>query len=285
MSRNEQWASKLGLVLAMAGNAVGLGNFLRFPAQAAKNGGGAFLIPYLVSFVVMGLPLLWVEWAMGRYGGIHGHHSTPGMFESMGRARSGSTSACSASSRTSASRRTTCYIESWSSPTSVYSLHRRRSAWTTASEFFARLTGETAQSDPGGQRAGLVMFVLCIGINVLDPVARPGQGDRAGRQDRHAAADRLRRHPGDPRPDDATRGRTRRCRSEPARRPELRLGAEAATRLTNPTVWLAAAGQIFFTLSIGMGSIHCYASYLRTQRRHRPERGATAGVDERVRAR
>ncbi|HYP00767.1 MAG TPA: hypothetical protein VER76_11300, partial [Pyrinomonadaceae bacterium] len=36
----EGWASQLGLVLAMAGNAVGLGNFLRFPALAARNGGG-----------------------------------------------------------------------------------------------------------------------------------------------------------------------------------------------------------------------------------------------------
>ena len=68
----ERWASRVGLVLAMAGNAVGLGNFLRFPAQAASNGGGAFLIPYVVAFLVMGLPLIWVEWAMGRNGGQHG---------------------------------------------------------------------------------------------------------------------------------------------------------------------------------------------------------------------
>jgi len=66
MSSKEQWATRVGLVLAMAGNAVGLGNFLRFPAQAAQNGGGAFLIPYLVSFALMGIPLLWVEWAIGR---------------------------------------------------------------------------------------------------------------------------------------------------------------------------------------------------------------------------
>ncbi len=65
MSQKERWASRIGLVLAMAGNAVGLGNFLRFPAQAAGNGGGAFLIPYVVAFVVMGLPLMWVEWTMG----------------------------------------------------------------------------------------------------------------------------------------------------------------------------------------------------------------------------
>ncbi|MBM4075284.1 MAG: sodium:calcium symporter, partial [Planctomycetes bacterium] len=83
--KRDQWASRLGLVLAMAGNAVGLGNFLRFPAQAAKNGGGAFLIPYFVSLLVLGLPLMWIEWTMGRYGGQHGHHSTPGTFDVMGR--------------------------------------------------------------------------------------------------------------------------------------------------------------------------------------------------------
>ena len=54
------WGSRVGLILAMAGNAVGLGNFLRFPAQAIANGGGAFIIPYLTCFILMGLPLLFV---------------------------------------------------------------------------------------------------------------------------------------------------------------------------------------------------------------------------------
>ena len=48
MSEQEKWATRVGLVLAMAGNAVGLGNFLRFPVQAAQNGGGAFMIPYFI---------------------------------------------------------------------------------------------------------------------------------------------------------------------------------------------------------------------------------------------
>jgi SNF family Na+-dependent transporter len=52
----------------MAGNAVGLGNFLRFPVQAIENGGGAFIIPYLICFLVMGIPLF-IEWSSGRYGG------------------------------------------------------------------------------------------------------------------------------------------------------------------------------------------------------------------------
>jgi NSS family neurotransmitter:Na+ symporter len=84
--KKERWGTRVGLVLAVAGNAVGLGNFLRFPAQAAQNGGGAFLIPYLVSFVLMGLPLLWVEWGIGRHGGQYGHHAAPGMFARLGKA-------------------------------------------------------------------------------------------------------------------------------------------------------------------------------------------------------
>ncbi len=67
----------------MAGNAIGLGNFLRFPVQAAQNGGGAFMIPYFISFLLLGIPLMWVEWGMGRYGGTIGHGTTPAVFDAM----------------------------------------------------------------------------------------------------------------------------------------------------------------------------------------------------------
>ena len=83
----ESWGSRVGLILAMAGNAVGLGNFLRFPVQAVQNGGGTFIIPYLVSFLLMGIPLLWVEWAMGRFGGRYGDHSTPFILDNMTKRR------------------------------------------------------------------------------------------------------------------------------------------------------------------------------------------------------
>lgn len=73
--KRENWGSKLGLILAMAGNAVGLGNFWRYPYQAAKNGGGAFMIPYFCALILMGLPLMFVEWNLGRYGGKYGHGS------------------------------------------------------------------------------------------------------------------------------------------------------------------------------------------------------------------
>ncbi|MCG8448906.1 MAG: sodium-dependent transporter, partial [Pirellulales bacterium] len=78
---SEQWASRIGVILAVAGSAVGLGNFLRFPGQAAQNGGGAFMLPYFVSLLVLGIPLCWAEWTMGRYGGTRGFNSAPGIFQ------------------------------------------------------------------------------------------------------------------------------------------------------------------------------------------------------------
>ncbi|MCU0960151.1 MAG: sodium-dependent transporter [Pirellulaceae bacterium] len=80
MTERDRWASRIGLVLAMAGNAIGLGNFLRFPRLAAQYGGGAFLIPYLIALLLLGFPIMWVEWTMGRYGGQYGHSTSPGMF-------------------------------------------------------------------------------------------------------------------------------------------------------------------------------------------------------------
>ena len=79
--KREQWGSRIGLIFAVAGNAVGLGNFLRFPVQAAQNGGGSFMIPYFVFLLLLGVPLMWIEWGIGRHGGKANHGSTPGMFD------------------------------------------------------------------------------------------------------------------------------------------------------------------------------------------------------------
>ena len=81
--KRKAWGSKLGIIMAVAGSAVGLGNFLRFPVQVAQNGGGAFMIPYFVMLVFMGLPLMWIEWTIGRFGGGFGHSTAPGMFHSL----------------------------------------------------------------------------------------------------------------------------------------------------------------------------------------------------------
>lgn len=81
----EQWASRLGVILAVAGSAVGLGNFLRFPGQAAANGGGAFMIPYIVALLFLGIPICWAEWTMGRFAGRYGFNSAPAIFGLLGR--------------------------------------------------------------------------------------------------------------------------------------------------------------------------------------------------------
>jgi len=84
-SQHEQWGTRFGVILAVAGSAVGLGNFLRFPGQAAANGGGAFLIPYFVALLLVGIPVGWCEWTIGRYAGSKGLHSAPAIMGLVGR--------------------------------------------------------------------------------------------------------------------------------------------------------------------------------------------------------
>lgn len=78
--KKENWGSQLGVILAVAGSAVGLGNFIRFPGQAAMHGGGAFMIPYFISFLIIGIPLSMSEWALGRAGGRRGFNSVSGIY-------------------------------------------------------------------------------------------------------------------------------------------------------------------------------------------------------------
>ncbi|MCS7200086.1 MAG: sodium-dependent transporter [Caldimicrobium sp.] len=75
----ETWGTKVGLILASAGNAVGLGNLLRFPSKAALYGGGAFMVPYFISLLLLGLPVMLIEWVIGRYAGRFGHGSMTGI--------------------------------------------------------------------------------------------------------------------------------------------------------------------------------------------------------------
>ena len=62
----EQFGSKLGFILAAAGSAVGLGNIWKFPYLAGSNGGGAFVLVYLLCVVVIGFSLMLMEMALGR---------------------------------------------------------------------------------------------------------------------------------------------------------------------------------------------------------------------------
>nr|XP_032824508.1 sodium- and chloride-dependent neutral and basic amino acid transporter B(0+)-like [Petromyzon marinus] len=64
------WASKSEYMLSMIGNAVGLGNLWRFPYLAYKNGGGAFLIPYIIMLAFVGLPLFFLECSIGQFASL-----------------------------------------------------------------------------------------------------------------------------------------------------------------------------------------------------------------------
>lgn len=61
----ENWSARSGFIIAAIGSAVGLGNIWRFPYVAYENGGGAFVIPYLVAIFAAGLPLLFLDYAVG----------------------------------------------------------------------------------------------------------------------------------------------------------------------------------------------------------------------------
>lgn len=61
----EQWTGQLGFIIAAIGSAVGLGNIWRFPGVAFENGGGAFLIPYFVALLTAGIPILLFDYAVG----------------------------------------------------------------------------------------------------------------------------------------------------------------------------------------------------------------------------
>ncbi|WP_407422970.1 sodium-dependent transporter [Methanobrevibacter sp.] len=65
MEDKNEWGSNLSFILAMIGSAVGLGNIWRYPYVLYSNGGGAFYIPYIVAILVMGIPFLILEYGVG----------------------------------------------------------------------------------------------------------------------------------------------------------------------------------------------------------------------------
>jgi NSS family neurotransmitter:Na+ symporter len=257
----ERWGTRIGLILAAAGNAIGIGNLLRFPAQAGQNGGGAFMIPYVVSLLLFGLPIMWVAWTIGRYGGRFGHGSLPGMLDKMW----GSPISKYLGVLGVALPIIFCiyytYIESWCLAYSYFSLTGQYlNAPGRAVEmnvFLNEFLGNaTSHSYFPGLSTALVFLIITVGLNIwvlargvargielLAKIAIPllivfcvilGVRVLTLGKVEGSALDGL-----------------------------AFLWTPNFTALTNPNVWMAAAGQIFFTLSIGFGSLECYASYVR----------------------
>lgn len=331
----ERWASRTGLVLAMAGNAIGLGNFLRFPRLAAEYGGGAFMIPYVVALLLLGIPLMWLEWSMGRFGGRHGHSTTIGMFTHIWRSPVARFLGTLGVSLPMLFVVFYTYIESW---TLAYAWYSATGAHGVASVMAEELPSPVANLDAGMLRQMLAEHDAnhdgMLGAAEWPPDVRgfmeldANADDLVTRQEMRPVLDPLasahtnrflREYQGvshDENPQyfhtlwpaatfwliavaantwivsrGISGGIERLARvampvlfvfaavlaarvlllgtPDPAH-PDRSvwaglnyLWAPDFTALGNFNVWLAAAGQIFFTLSIGTGTIQCYASYLR----------------------
>ncbi|MEO2083011.1 MAG: sodium-dependent transporter [Desulfurobacteriaceae bacterium] len=254
----EHWGSKLGLILAMAGNAVGLGNFLRFPTQAADNGGGAFMIPYMIAMLVVAIPLMWTEWAMGRYGGAKGHGTTPAIFQLLWRNPVAKYIGALGLFVPFVVLCYYIYIESWTLGYSFFSLFGMlphpdpnlpqdqflkpfsqflsdyiRPSFT-AYLFFLLTVAFNAYILYRGVKGGIekfaklampTLFILALILMVRVILIETPHGTAVEGLD-------FLWHPD-------------------------------FSQLSNPKVWLAAAGQVFFTLSLGFGAIITYASYIK----------------------
>lgn len=68
MEQREQLGSRLGFILLSAGCAIGIGNVWKFPYMVGQYGGGAFVLIYLFFLVILGIPVMTMEFAMGRAG-------------------------------------------------------------------------------------------------------------------------------------------------------------------------------------------------------------------------
>lgn len=254
IERREHWATRFGLILAMAGNAVGFGNFLRFPVQAVSNGGGAFMIPYFIALLFLGIPLMWVEWSLGRLGGSRGHGTAPGMFEMIWKSRAAKYFGLLGVALPLFVVIYYVYIESW---TLAYSFYSAFGAFNGMAPdqiqgFFVNLLDSKPIYFFFALTLLLNLFVMSRGIaggiEKLAKIALPtlflfaivlvvrvlllGTPDPAFPE--RSVVNGL-----------------------------AFLWNPDFSKLSDTGVWLAAAGQVFFTLSLGFGVISCYASYLK----------------------
>ncbi len=260
-AQTESWGSRIGLILAMAGNAVGFGNFLRFPVQAINNGGGAFIIPYLISFLLLGIPLVLIEWSTGRFGGKFGHHSTPFILDEMNKKKLWKYVGVFGIFSNLAIAAYYCYLESW---TLSYIWHSVAGTFNGMSQndvssFFDSYL-DVSHSTTLIPYEAIVFYLLCLALNVwiLSKGLSGGieKAAKIGMPLLIIFGIFL-----------AIKGTLIKAGVNNAINDGLTglnfLWTPNYSSLSDPKVWFAAAGQIFFTLSVGMGTIQCYASYVR----------------------
>jgi neurotransmitter:Na+ symporter, NSS family len=264
LGEREQWATKIGLILAVAGNAVGLGNFLRFPVQAAQNGGGAFMIPYFIFFLILGIPLMWIEWGIGRNGGRYRHGSAPGMFDVIWKNRVAKYFGALGLFISMTILIYYTYIESWTLGYSFFSISQLYFDQTTAESmksFLYSYQGREVSSHFTSIWPAYILMLITFALNFW--VLYKGISKGIEKLAKIAmplllifAAVLAVRIITLGTPDPSVPENSVWAGFGFIWNPDLSL-------LGDPKIWLAAAGQIFFTLSVGMGTIHAYASYLK----------------------
>jgi len=269
----EGWGSRLGVILAVAGSAVGLGNFLRFPGLAAKYGGGVFLIPYFISILLIGIPICWCEWTIGRYGGVRGYNSAPGIFRALWPARPSRYIGVLALLIPVTIYMYYVYIESWCMAYAWYYLTGALDLGRDAQpygEFFEHFVGahEDGLVTAGGLQPAAVFLVIAFTINFYLIY----RGLSAGIEKfciyampaliviAFIVLARVLTL-GTPNPEVPERNVLTGLGF--MWNPKIPEGETLWSVLANPELWLQAAGQVFFSLSVGFGVILTYASYLK----------------------
>ena len=257
-----QWASRIGLILAMAGNAIGLGNFLRFPVKAAANGGGAFMIPYFCALIFLGIPLMWVEWSMGRHGGVHGHGTTPGMFTLLWKHPAAKYLGALGIALPFTIVIYYTFIESWTLGFAWFSGTGKYFGLTTRDAMGQFLRGFQGM-EHNQFFASWLPIITFVGITISFNYYFLRKGISKGIE--------LLAKIGMPVLfifGIILAVRVLTLGTPPAGVSSVSEGIAYMwnpdfSQLSRATVWLVAAGQIFFTLSLGQGIINTYASYLR----------------------
>ncbi|MCU0858132.1 MAG: sodium-dependent transporter [Pontiellaceae bacterium] len=274
--KKEAWGSRIGVILAVTGSAVGLGNFLRFPGKAAQYEGGAFMIPYFIALLLLGLPIAWTEWTMGRYGGARGHNSIPGIFRVVWRRKMSPYLGVLGLLIPVVIYMYYVYIEAWclgyafKFATGQMDLGPDKGAYA---DFFSRFIGLGADgavfnfSNLSGLNSVLLFMFVCFVLNFVIIYRGLSKGiETFCKWARPAlivcALVVLVRVLTLGTPDPAHPDQN--VLNGLGYMWNLGWGGKSLWQsLGNAQMWLEAAGQIFFTLSVGFGIISCYASYLK----------------------
>ncbi len=255
----EQWGSRIGVILAVAGSAVGLGNFLRFPGQAAQNGGGAFMLPYFISLLVLGIPLCWAEWTMGRYGGTKGFNSAPGIYQTLWRNPLAKYFGSIALLVPLVIYMYYVVIEAWclgyafNYLTNDLMLGQNSTEYT---DFFSRFVGLEADgallSEKGSNLVTFLIIVFALNFILIYRGINKGIESFCKLAMPIMVICAL-----------CVLVRVLTLGSEKVLAGLGAMWNPDAELLMQPKTWLAASGQIFFSLSVGFGIVINYASYLK----------------------